>query len=186
MTHVTTDSISCNTHFMVNIETGTRDNKPPRWIKLTNTLIVADVGFIRVTEDDELGATVEIDIKYSKAHDQYVSTAVTVRSDGDTEVNGALLRDVRVLEIMQQGSKDLVFSVWDPDKVVPAYEVIEEFRPIEGRTTSIIMEQVAFVYRVARVTGNRPLKEVARVFGVSHSTAIRLYARAREENRISA
>jgi hypothetical protein len=168
---------------MSNVEVTT--DEPIKWKHLKNGITVVPSGELHVLDDADTHADIHISVEYNKIVDRYIATRVTVeRSKKLHEVAGSVLREIRVQEIIQEGTTQMVFSYWDPDKPRLAVDVIAEFEPPRGRTNSMDLERVAFVYRASRIMNIPPLKEVSRVFDVSHSTATRLVARIRDEKRI--
>jgi CO dehydrogenase/acetyl-CoA synthase gamma subunit (corrinoid Fe-S protein) len=158
----------------------------PKWTRLSNGITVLTEGIIVVADDAQTHADIHLSVEYNKIVDRYIVTKVSVETTNRLhEVAGSTLREIRVQEIVQEAAMYMVWSSWDPDTMQLAKDVMAEFKPLTGRTNSLDLERVAFVYRATRIMNMPPLKEVARVFQVSHSTATRLAARIREEKRIA-
>lgn len=145
------------------------------------------------------GYDVEMVIELDRTISQYVASSVRVsrRSEG-TEVTAKVLRTVTVQEVIADVAlRDLVTideSESDPLRPFPsALEWLEEVK--EGGITALRevelkpgeetddTEVVGMIYTLAKLGNWPPLATVATHLGVSQSTATRMVARARKENR---
>lgn len=158
-------------------------------IKAGNSIVVVSPGKIVERSEPDEGFITTMKIEYNRRVGRFVAAAVMVhRSESAIEVTGVLLREVRVLEMLQAGADVLTHSNWNAvDYKVPFPRATVELRSMEphkGRATAETIEAAAFIYRAATVLNLPPLKEVAEVLEVSQSTATRFIARARAEGRL--
>ncbi|WP_146792708.1 helix-turn-helix domain-containing protein [Agrococcus baldri] len=152
---------------------------------------------IHIEERD--GYDVEIVIDLDRSISQYVASSVKVsrRSEG-SEVTAKVLRTVTVQEVIAEVAlRDLVTidesGLSEDTPPVSALEWLEdvkagglealravELKPGEEADDT---EVVGMIYTLAKLGNWPPLATVATYLGVSQSTATRMVARARKENR---
>lgn len=129
---------------------------------------------------------------YDESLGRYVCSAIELERAGEGfDLTGAVLRDVRVAEVMQFAS---LHNIWvdsvladssSPIKVdgephISAADALTKLRPVAGRTTDADAANATIAFSIAQVAGLPPLKTIGEALKTSQSTAKRLVARARE------
>lgn len=134
-------------------------------------------------------ASVEIDVIFSDEAGRYLVDRVTARrgSAPTEEITGALLREVRVQEIVQQSALGVVWFS-DPRQGMVSSKwgltFMRRIATVDGRAQPEHVKTAARIYRIATIVGLPPLRTVADKLGVSQSTATRLISRARESGQV--
>ncbi len=121
-----------------------------------------------------------------------VQSVEVKRIDGGPEVTGAMLRGLRVNQLMLRAVAHAIDTHADDRPFIALLtlgeiklDTYERAYGDDPPPTLTREELGARVYAVARAMGRPPLKSVAETLGVSRSTAIRLIAQARKIGLLS-
>ena len=130
---------------------------------------------------------------YDEDLQRFVCTSLTVASRGrGKEVTGALLRDLKVAELVQAAALE---NIWVDSVLVgqpqfpvhingemhrSAAEALNSLPKVSGRFNDTDAVNATIAYAIAKVSGMPVLKTISKALGVSQSTSQRLIARAKE------
>lgn len=157
-------------------------------LDLGDDLWVAE-SFRATTAIEGSEASVEIDVVFSDEAGRYlVDRVVAHRGPAPTEeITGALLREIRVQEIVQQSALGVVWFS-DPRRGMMSNKwgltFMRRITTVDGRARPEHVTTAARIYRIATIVGLPPLRTVAEKLGVSQSTATRLISKAREAGQV--
>ncbi|MCI2959124.1 hypothetical protein MN032_15645 [Agromyces atrinae] len=102
-----------------------------------------------------------------------------IRSGEGGELTGTEIRKVAVQEAVRVTADQMVEIVGRDGRRLPLSYAASLFQAAEGRDRNEVVEDAAHIYVVSEMSSRRPLADVARLLGVSQSTATRLVAEAR-------
>lgn len=157
-------------------------------LDLGDNLWVAE-SFCATTSIQGSEATVEIDVVFSDEAGRYLVDRVSAhRGPAPTEeITGALLREIRVQEIIQQSALGVVWFS-DPRRGMISSQwgltFMRRVSTVDGRAQPEHVTTAARIYRIATIVGLPPLRTVAEKLGISQSTATRLISKAREAGQV--
>lgn len=157
-------------------------------LDLGDDLWVAE-SFRATTSIQDSEATVEIDVTFSDDVGRYlVERVAAYRGPASTEeITGALLREIRVQEIVQQSALGVVWFS-DPRQGMVSSKwgltFMRRIATVDGRAQPEHVKTAARIYRVAAIVGLPPLRTVAEKLGISQSTATRLISKARASGEV--
>lgn len=151
-----------------------------------DALEIATRGSARVLDALSDGAGYEIEIVYDARLERFVADSVKIERAGEgQEVTARLIRELTIQEIIADVALSEMTMLWFSDEDGPAGKIsgtqaLDRINPAAGRDQSEVVDDALLISTLAKLGNWPPLVTVAERLGVSHSTAKRLVARAKE------
>ncbi|WP_376918014.1 hypothetical protein [Agromyces tardus] len=138
-------------------------------------------------DDPAIDARITLQASYDLAAGRYVIDSVTAaRADGGEEVNGAMLRDLRLQEYVRDGLTALGAVELEGSGAFRLEDVVARRADIvaAGPSDPDTLRWVARIYRAAEIVSARPAKAVQDALGLTQPTATVWIRRARDRRLI--
>ena len=147
------------------------------------TLDVAVTATLNILDGLSNGASVEMQLTYDFKLGRVVVSEILIRRNGEgSELTTSLLHEIHVTNALQQTVLANMIKVVTPPAgtLVPASEMLDSYPPAQGRDRDQVRRDAATIYEIATIANLPPLKTVAEQLGITHRTATRRVAEARE------